>query len=97
MKSASQEGFALPLWELPSVDIAGSGQRYPVRRIHCSGGQRRGNARAIIRREVQPLCYLEGDGNARVVFDARHRLFADDHRPTVWETAAFAHRKREDA
>lgn len=37
MKSASQEGFAIPLWELPSVEIAGSGQRYPVRRIHCVG------------------------------------------------------------
>src|SRR5512135_3518684 len=29
--------YAIPAWELPSVPIAGSDQRFPVRHIYCVG------------------------------------------------------------
>jgi fumarylpyruvate hydrolase len=29
--------YAIPLWELPSLPVAGEERRFPVRRIYCVG------------------------------------------------------------
>jgi fumarylpyruvate hydrolase len=37
MKEPLLTSYAIPAWELPSVPVAGTGQRFPVRHIYCVG------------------------------------------------------------
>lgn len=46
--------FAVPAWELPSVPVAGSEDRYPVRRIYCIGRNYADHAREMGADEREP-------------------------------------------
>ncbi|MBT5051553.1 MAG: fumarylacetoacetate hydrolase family protein [Rhodospirillaceae bacterium] len=46
--------FAVPAWDLPSVPVAGSEDRYPVRRIYCIGRNYTEHAREMGADEREP-------------------------------------------
>ena len=46
--------FAVPAWDLPSVPVAGSADRFPVRRIYCIGRNYAAHAREMGADEREP-------------------------------------------
>ena len=46
--------FAVPAWDLPSVPVAGSADRFPVRRIYCIGRNYAAHAREMSADEREP-------------------------------------------
>jgi len=58
--------FAVPAWELPSVPVAGSADRFPVRRIYCIGRNYAAHAREMGADERDPPFFFMKPSDAIV-------------------------------
>ncbi|MFQ5973399.1 MAG: fumarylacetoacetate hydrolase family protein, partial [Alphaproteobacteria bacterium] len=58
--------YAIPLWELPSVSIAGTNTRFPVRRIYCVGRNYGAHAREMGVDEREPPFFFMKPADAIV-------------------------------
>lgn len=58
--------FAIPSWELPSLPIEGSEERFPVRRIYCIGRNYTEHAREMGADEREPPFFFLKPGDAIV-------------------------------
>src|SRR5690606_11162747 len=50
----SPMGFAVPAWEVPTLPVVGSADRFPVRRIYCIGRNYAAHAREMGADERDP-------------------------------------------
>ena len=58
--------YAIPTWDLPSVPISGSEERFPVRRIYCIGRNYAAHAREMGADEREPPFFFLKPGDAIV-------------------------------
>ncbi len=58
--------FAIPAWDIPSLAIAGSADRFPVRRIYCIGRNYAAHAREMGADEREPPFFFLKPGDAIV-------------------------------
>jgi len=58
--------YAIPSWDLPSVPVSGSEERFPVRRIYCIGRNYAAHAREMGADEREPPFFFLKPGDAIV-------------------------------
>lgn len=58
--------FAIPAWDIPSLPVAGSADRFPVRRIYCIGRNYAAHAREMGADEREPPFFFLKPGDAIV-------------------------------
>jgi len=58
--------YAIPSWDLPSVAVSGSEERFPVRRIYCIGRNYAAHAREMGADEREPPFFFLKPGDAIV-------------------------------
>ena len=59
-------GYAVPAWEVPNLPVAGSADRFPVRRIYCIGRNYAAHAREMGADEREPPFFFLKPGDAIV-------------------------------